>query len=219
MEVIIAGCGRIGSVLAYQLYKKENTVTVIDQNNLAFENLPPDFNGRVIEGDVLDQKVLQRAGIEKADAFVAATAKDSVNAVIGHLAKTVYHISNVVVRNHEPRWKVIHDAFGLSAVGSASWGVQRLEELLYSDPLRVVYSDVDTEVKIFKFIVPENWHDHALEELFPENHSQMIVVSREGKAITPEPRLLMETGDEIFINASLDDMEALHSRLDSRQEK
>jgi trk system potassium uptake protein TrkA len=123
MDVIVAGCGRVGAVLAYQLYKKDNVVTVIDQNVLAFENLPTDFNGRVIEGDVLDLKVLQRAGIEKADAFVAATDRDSVNAVAGHLAMTVFNISNVVVSESGTSLEIGDHAFGLQSVGSASWGV------------------------------------------------------------------------------------------------
>jgi len=42
----------------------------------------------------------------------------------------VYHVPNVVVRNYDPRWQPLHEAFGLQVVSSASWGAQRMEELL-----------------------------------------------------------------------------------------
>ncbi len=218
MVVIIAGCGRVGSGLAYQLYREDNTVTVIDQDELAFDNLPPDFHGRVIEGDVLDLKVLQRANIEKADAFVAATNSDSVNAVAGHLASTVFHVPKVVIRNLEPRLKIVHDTFGLQSVGTASWGVQRIEELLYSDPLQVVFSDLETEVRIFKYAVAEKWQGRLLRELLPEKRFQAIAVSRAGKVHLPDPSMVMAAGDELFIQASLKDAEALRVHLDSQRE-
>lgn len=218
MEVIIAGCGRVGSVLAYRLNQKETKVTVIDQNSLRFDNLPPDFNGRVVEGDVLDLKVLQRAGIERADAFVAATDNDSVNAVSGHLAKSVFHISNVLVRNQEPRLKAVHDVFGLESVGPASWGIQRLEELLYSDPLRVVYSNGNTRGKIIRYVIPQGLHGTALQDLLSEERPQPFVILRDGRPVQPIPSFILASGDEIFIYASEKDIEAFRSRLDSVKE-
>jgi len=130
MNIIVVGCGRVGSTLAYQLYKKGHQVTVVDQAASAFDNLPADFHGRMEEGDVLSRDVLYRAGIEQADALATVTNSDSVNAVVAHVARTVYHVPNVVVRNYDPRWQPLHEAFGLQVVSSASWGVQRMEELL-----------------------------------------------------------------------------------------
>jgi len=117
MNIIVVGCGRVGSALAYQLYKKGHQVTVVDQAASAFDNLPADFHGRMEEGDVLSRDVLHRAGIGQADA-------------LAHVARTAYHVPNVVVRNYNPRWQPLHEAFGLQVVSSASWGVQRMEELL-----------------------------------------------------------------------------------------
>ncbi|HNB54738.1 MAG TPA: NAD-binding protein, partial [Anaerolineales bacterium] len=73
MKVIIVGCGRVGSALAHQLNKKGHLVTVIDQNAAAFNALPNDFHGRLVEGDALVKNVLQRAEIAQADGLVAVT--------------------------------------------------------------------------------------------------------------------------------------------------
>ena len=65
MNVIVVGCGRVGSELAYGLYKRGHKVTVVDTDADAFANLPADFRGRTVEGDVLTPDILQRAGITK----------------------------------------------------------------------------------------------------------------------------------------------------------
>jgi trk system potassium uptake protein TrkA len=48
MKIIIVGCGRVGSTLAYNLDKKKYQVTVIDKEASTFDNLPVDFHGRTI---------------------------------------------------------------------------------------------------------------------------------------------------------------------------
>src|SRR3990172_13346263 len=100
MKVIVVGCGQVGSALAYQLNKMEHQVTVIDRNESAFDNLPIDFQGRTIEGDVLARNVLQRAEIEEADALAAVTSSDSLNALIALIARTEFQVSKVVARNY-----------------------------------------------------------------------------------------------------------------------
>ena len=64
MKAIVVGCGRIGSQLAYSLYKSGHEVSVVDEEEASFENLPSDFQGRLHEGDAMNQDVLERAGCE-----------------------------------------------------------------------------------------------------------------------------------------------------------
>ncbi len=51
MNVIVVGCGRIGSELAFHLFQQGHTVVVLDKDQSAFKNLPPDFRGRTLSGD------------------------------------------------------------------------------------------------------------------------------------------------------------------------
>src|SRR5688500_16897139 len=111
MQVIVVGCGRMGAELAYRLYQRGGQVTVVDQSPLAFNNLPQDFRGRTVEGDGLERDVLQRAGIEQAKGLAAVSSSDSVNAVVAHIARTVYRVPQLVVRNYEARWRQMHETF------------------------------------------------------------------------------------------------------------
>lgn len=218
MNVIVVGCGRIGSALAYQLYKKGHQVTVVDQAVSAFDNLPADFRGRMEEGDVLSQEVLHRAGIQQADGLAAVTNSDSVNAVVAHVARTVYHVPNVVVRNYDPRWRPLYEAFGLQVVSSTSWGAQRMEELLSNASLRPVFSAGNAEVQIYELVVPAAWHGRSLPELLPESQCVTVALTRAGRAMLPSDAFCLEAGDVLYLSATLEGIEALQRRLNSRQE-
>jgi trk system potassium uptake protein TrkA len=139
MNVIVMGCGRMGAELAYRLYQQGNEVVVVDHSTASFDNLHPDFRGRVVEGDGLAQDVLKRAGAEEADGLAAVTNSDVVNAVVGHVAKTVYHIPKVIVRNYDARWQSLHEAFGSPVISSTMWAAQRIEELLHYGDVRIVF--------------------------------------------------------------------------------
>jgi trk system potassium uptake protein TrkA len=218
MNIIVIGCGRVGAELAYRLYQKGHQVTVVDQLDTAFDNLPPDFRGRMVEEEVLNQDVLRRAGIEQADGLAAVTNSDSVNAVVAHVARTAYHVPNVVVRNYDPSWRPLHEAFGLQVVSSASWGAQRLEELLYHAEIRTVFSAGNGEVEIYEFSVPEAWHGRSLQDLLPEEQCLAVALTQAGRAILPSYETLLEAGDVVLLSATATGIEVLRQRLSSVQE-
>ncbi len=219
MRVIVVGCGRVGSALAYQLYKKGHLVTVIDQKASAFDNLPVDFRGRTIEGDVLARDVLRRAEIEDADALAAVTSSDSLNALIAHIAKTEYRVSRVVSRNYDPRQLPLQKAFDITIIASASWGVQRIEESLSDAALRVVLRDSQANFVVYQLEVPEIWHGRSLQELLPEGGSKTIALRRAGQPLPVSYAQTLEAGDLIYLSADPEEIEALRHRLVSQKER
>ncbi len=213
MHVIVVGCGRMGAELAYRLYQQKHHVVVIDQETAAFENLHPDFRGRTIEGEGLAQDVLERAGIQQADAVATLTNSDVVNAVIAHVARTVYHVSKVVVRNYDARWQALHEAFGLTVISSTIWGAQRIEELLHETDMRVVFSAGNGEVSLYEFVVPESCQGCTIQDLFPEDQCRVVAFTRAGRAMLPSDTVSLEAGDIIHLSATPTDMATLRARL------
>jgi trk system potassium uptake protein TrkA len=218
MAVIVVGCGRIGSALAYNLYKAGHRVAVVDQVAAAFKNLPPDFIGRMVQGDVLARDVLRRAGIEQAEGLAAVTNSDAINAVVGYVARTVYHLPRVVVRDYDPRWRPLHEAFGSQVVSSASWGVQRIEGLLSHASLRVIFSAGNAEVEIYEVLVPAQWHGRSLQDLLPADQCRVAALTRAGRAMLPWADMPLEAGDVIYLSATAEGSEALRRRMEAPQE-
>jgi trk system potassium uptake protein TrkA len=213
MNVIVVGCGRVGAELAYRLFQRGNKVTVIDQVSQSFKSLPSDFRGRTLEGEALNQDLLRRAGIAKAEGLAAVTNSDAINAVVAHAARSVYHVPMVVVRNYDPRWRSLHEAFGLQVVSSAAWGAQRLEELLYQSEIRTVFSAGNGEVEIYEFATPDRWVGRALKDMLPPDGCFASAVTRAGRALLPQSELSLQAGDVVLVSATLDGIEALRMRI------
>ena len=219
MNYIVVGCGRVGAELAYRLFKGGHKVSVIDRSAGAFNDLPADFRGRTVEGEGLERDVLHRAGIEQADGVVTVTNSDSVNAVVAYLARTVYDVRTVVVRNYDSRRRSLHEMFGLQVVSPASWGAQRMEELLYEKAMHTVFSAGNGEVEIYEFMVPDAWHGHSLEDLLSAiGECVPVALTRAGRAMLPNRDVLLEEGDVVHLSATAEGIRALCQRLDSPQE-
>jgi trk system potassium uptake protein TrkA len=210
--IIVVGCGRVGAELAFNLYQRGHQVAVIDQVGSSFANLDPEYRGRTIEGEVLSHDVLTRAGIEEADGLTAVTNSDSVNAVVGHMAREVYHVANVVVRNYDPRWLPMYEAFGLQVVSSTDWGAQRIEELLYQPMGRAVFSAGNGEVEVYELVAPEAWRGRRVAELLQGTEAMAVAVTRAGKATLPAADFALDPGDILHVSATLGGIEALRER-------
>jgi trk system potassium uptake protein TrkA len=202
MHIIIVGCGRMGGELAYRLFEGKHTVVVVDRMGTAFDNIHPDFRGRTIEGEALNEDVLRRAGIDEADALAVVTSSDAVNAVIGHVAKNVYHVPRVVVRNYNSRWQPLLEAFDLPVISGTLWGALRIEELLQYEDIRVIFSAGNGEVNIYEFIVPESCQGCTLEDLFPEDLCRVVAFTRGGRAVLPAESVQLEAGDVLHFSTS-----------------
>lgn len=219
MNVIVVGCGRMGAELAYRLYQNKHEITVIDQVGEAFQNLPPDFRGRMLEGDVLSSDMLHRTGLETAHALAAVTSADTINAVIGHLARTVYHIQNVVVRNFDPRYRPMHEAFGLQIISSSSWGAQRIEEMLAPGALHAVFSAGNGEIEVYEMLVPPTWDGKALQEVIPPGPCLVISLTRAGRAMQPVGDTVLRTSDILHLSSTQTGIETVRQRIIALGEK
>lgn len=213
MNVIVIGCGRVGSSLAYRLFKAGHQVAVIDRNSEAFLNLPPDFTGRLHEGDALSQDVLVRAGIQQADAVAVVTNSDPMNAVVGHVVREEYHIPVVITRNYDPNFRSLFEEFNLQVVSSAGWGAQRIEEMLSATAMPAVFSAGNGEVEVYEFLIPKKMHGKKIEELVAGKECVPIALSRAGRAMLPEKDLSVQEGDMLYVSASFTGIQELRNRL------
>ena len=217
MKIVIIGCGRLGAELAGRLFQRGHEVSVVDWDENAFSKLPPNFEGRINEGEAINRDVLHRAGIERADTVAVVTDSDVLNAVVGHLARTYYNTPNVIVRNHDPRYRPIQEAFGLQVVSAMSWGAQRIEELIYDTDIRAVFSAGNGEVEIYEISVPEWWSGKTVSELIVDGDYIPVSVTRAGRAVLPSGNMMLETGDVVHVSATLEGIESLRRRMDQAQ--
>jgi len=219
MKFIIVGCGRVGSELAYRLFKSGHHLVVVDNHKEMFNRLHPDFRGRTLEGEGLAEGVLERAGIREADGLAAVTNLDMLNVAVAHTARAYYNVPIVVARNYDPNLRVVIEAFGLQTVSSTFWGAQRVEELLLNPSQKVVYSAGNGEVEIYEVVIPENWSGRSLGDLLSNAKGcYPVALTRAGRSHLPEASMLIEKGDVLNISAAFDGISQMNACLARKAE-
>ena len=117
MQIMIVGCGKMGSTLAVQLVKEGHRVTVIDRNESVIEQISnaQDVIGYVGNGAVFS--VLEEAGAKDADLLLAMTTSDEINllsCLIAHKIGTKHTIARVRDPEYANNMYRISDDLGLS---------------------------------------------------------------------------------------------------------
>ena len=73
MKIIIAGDGKMGSILARQLSAEDNDMTLIDSNPRVLESSEERYDVMVVQGNCASMEVLLQAGVKEANLLIAVT--------------------------------------------------------------------------------------------------------------------------------------------------
>lgn len=119
MNIIIVGCGKVGSALAAQLSQEDNNICIVDQKRDRIEPLTAMYDVMGICGNGSNYSVLQDAGIIEADLLIAVTESDELNllcCVIAQKAgkcRTMARVRNPV---YEREARFLQQELGLSMI-------------------------------------------------------------------------------------------------------
>ncbi len=98
MKVIIAGAGEIGIALARYLRSEQDDIVLIDKDVERLGTLSEQLDIQTVVGSASYPSVLERAGAEHADVFLAVTGDDETNLVSCGVANSVFHIPKRIAR-------------------------------------------------------------------------------------------------------------------------
>src|SRR5437899_8284102 len=136
LRLLIVGCGRVGSQIASNMDRAGHYVVIVDRYPNAFSRaanrgvLGRDFKGDQVVGNGTDVDVLRRAGIERADGFVAVTEGDNRNIMASQIAKDVYKVPHVVARIYDPERAEAYEKLGLHTICPTIEGARHIERVL-----------------------------------------------------------------------------------------
>ena len=159
------GCGRVGSTLARSLEDRNHTVRVIDSDPDAFRRLGPDFNGDKVTGYGFDQEVLEKAGIERADAFAAVSSGDNSNIIAARVARETFGIQQVVARIYDPGRAEVYQRLGITTVATVKWTADQVLRRLLPAGAEPDFRDPSGTIRVDQVPVPETWVGHRTVEL------------------------------------------------------
>lgn len=215
MKIIVIGCGRMGSGLVQALCLRGHTVNVVDKDMFAFERLCNTFRGHMITGEGADRTALLRAGIEQADGLAAVTSSDETNASAARLAREEFHVPKVVARLYDPRNASMYQRLGIQMISSTTWGVNLLADAMCYSQLDAVASVAGGKVDIVEIEVPALLVGRPIGALAIPGESQVVAVSRAGRAFLFTPGEVFHPGDLVDLAVMSDASEHLKTMLAS----
>ncbi len=137
MFILIVGAGRVGSEVAKVAVAAGHEVSVLDEDPLSHERLDvggdgtwEDRGGRFTVGTALEIDALIEAGIEEADAFIAATHGDNTNLVIAQIAAKRFEVGRVIVRVMDPYRAAWYAEQGLETISPTAHAIQMFRQAL-----------------------------------------------------------------------------------------
>ena len=120
MNIIIAGDGKVGSMLTRQLSNEGHNITVIDSNPRVLEATVERYDVIAVHGNCASMEVLLEAGVKDANLLIAATNADEVNLLCCSTAHALNPKLHTIGRIRNPEYTEqiykMRNVFGLSMV-------------------------------------------------------------------------------------------------------
>ena len=222
MNIIIAGDGKVGSMLTRQLSSEGHDITVIDSNATVLQSSVERYDVISVHGNCASMSVLQQAGVREADLLIAATSEDEVNLLCCTTAHALNPKLHTIARIRNPEYTEqiyrMRNVFGLSMVinpeNQAATEIERL--LKYPGFLRRdTFAKGRTEIVELRVDSGSKLANVSLMDLRSIVKCQVLVcaVLRGGSAIMPKGDFVLKEGDRVFFTALSQNLTTLLKNL------
>jgi len=197
MNIMIVGCGRVGSQLAVLLSQEGHNVTIIDKNPEAFRRLGGTFNGIAASGNGFDEKLLKELKIEKQDAFVSVTSGDNTNLMASQIAKKIFKVPRVIARVYDPKRADIYKKLGLDIMSGTVLVAAMIRDKIIEN--RFTSYLVETgELGVIEIIINEELKGKKVIDFNIPDEFLVVVIERKKKVIIPQPDARLELNDKVM---------------------
>ncbi len=130
MNIIIVGCGKLGSILANELSDAGHNISIIDRDNERLNVLGSGFNGLRLKGIEYDDEILLEAGILTSDVVLAVTSDENVNITVSLIAKKIYKVPRIIARIVNPNRKYIYEKLDIETINPTQLGADIVQTKL-----------------------------------------------------------------------------------------
>ena len=210
MQIIIVGCGNVGSALAEQLSKEGHNITVIDTKSDVVQNVSNNFDIMGIVGNGAGYSIQKEAGIEDADLMIAVTSSDELNLLCCLIAKKAGDCHTIArVRNpvYSREINFIKEELGLSMVINPEEAAAREIARVLKFPSAI---KIDTfakgRIELVKYKIEEDSPlcDQSLKDISAKMRCDVLVstVERGEEVYIPDGNFILRARDEISVVGS-----------------
>ncbi len=221
MNIMIAGCGKVGKSIAMRLCDEGHQVTVIDIDEHALSAVTNSLDVMGYHGDCTSIRTLEEAGIKDTDLLITVTSDDEKNMLTCLIARKAGGCQTIA-RVRSPQYaediKYIKEDLGLSmSINPEKVAAEEMLRLIQIPSAFEVDTFAKGRVNLISFVVPA---DSLLDGLQLKNlHSKtgtnalICIAERDGKVIIPGGDFVIQAGDRISVTLSLVDVNTFFNKV------
>ncbi len=212
MQIIIIGCGKVGTKLIEQLSEEqEHDITVVDEKYQRVQDVTSEYDIMGVVGNGMNVETLTEAGVEDADIVIAVTGSDEQNMLVCLMAKKLGNC-RAIARVRQPEYNraahLLKDDLGLSMViNPERAAANEIARVLRFPSAIKIDTFAKGRVEILKFRIPEKsvLDSLCVSDIVKKLDCDILVcgVEREDEAFIPSGNFVLHSGDLISIIASI----------------
>jgi trk system potassium uptake protein TrkA len=201
MYIVIVGAGKVGYFLAKRLCQSKHTVSIVDKDKAICEDTAKGLEALVINGDGCDPRILEEAGVNRADVVAAVTGDDEDNLVICQLAKERFNVGRTVGRVNNPDNEHTFSELGVDVPVDATKIIAKIieEEVSFSDFVNLM-SFKRGKLAIVRVDLPEDSPviNKQVQDIRLPEDSVLVSIVRGEEVIVPKGNTVLKSGDDII---------------------
>ncbi len=216
--MIICGGGRMAASLADELAVEKHDVVIVEKDPEKAEELVESVNASVIEGNATDIKILEEAGLEKADVVVGLSPNESENLLICLSAKK-RKACKTAARIERAESEEVFRNMGIDTIIYPEKAAAHYLEELIIRPEVVDLAFIDRgEAAILEFKVGKGSLviGKPIKNLEYPKGSMIIAIYEKKKLIIPTPDFRIKRGDNVLVLARNDVMDKVTEMFKDR---
>lgn len=200
MYILIVGGGNVGYYLAKALKSTSHEVVLMEKDRQVHRMIADELGEIAVQGDGCEVRLLEEAGVSRADVVIAATGDDEDNLVICQMAKLQFNVPRTIARVNNPLNEELFHRLGVDTTVSSTKIIQNLieQEIVTGDviPLAALKRGrlevVDVEITEASPV-----RGKAIADIVLPPEALIMCVIRDERALIPRGDTQLELGDEV----------------------
>ena len=225
MKIVLVGGGKVGFALCRSLVAENHDVVLIEQNEAVLNHIVSRFDIMGLLGNGADFTILEQAGVQECDIFIALTEHDEVNMISAVLAKKM-GAKETIVRVRNPEYSNSYfkekNILGFSLIVNPELLAARAIGNIIDFPSALsVERFAGGRVSLMEFVVKDasGLCQMPISEFRKKFDMIVCALERNHELIIPGGEMTLQDKDRIFVTGNRVDMMRLHNHFKARTVK
>ena len=225
MKIVLVGGGKVGFALCRSLVAENHDVVLIEQDEAVLNHIVSRFDIIGLLGNGADFAILEQAGVQECDIFIALTEYDEVNMISAVLAKKM-GAKETIVRVRNPEYSNSYfkekNILGFSLIVNPELLAARAIGNIVDFPSALsVERFAGGRVSLMEFVVKDasGLCQMPISEFRKKFDVIVCALERNHELIIPGGEMTLQDKDRIFVTGNRVDMMRLHNHFKARTVK